>query len=625
MASFETTTKYVRGIESRYKKISNLNADMSVFPIKANQLTQVKTDIAKSKEFGEVFTPLWLVDMMISQTKIKSQEIKTLDLCAGYGQFSIRLMRYFYNKFDKNFDLKVFLKNHYFSELQLISCYKLLWIFGKQINLFIGDATKLHLLPEDAEGIWCYLDQVGKWVCLNKTIQKIFMPNPKQTISEEEFVFLIKKIIDELNKEYKKMEDRYSEVRKNKDARKVYIENIKKFFEKHYPDLKEQLPHFISSDLVKDMCNQIDELEIKNILVMFNWEFLEHLVFDKKNDLSQITFASEVEDFNKILAKLYGVNYITINLKNIAQFKKQFMNKKFDVCLSNPPYNDHLHLKILMALENVVDEFVVVHPSNWLIDRKGSSDLFVNFKGSISEKVKSLKLFNGNPIFKISLHVPCVISHYFTKVTYRNIKINYLGINFESNDIGDITKYGSNWINIVKPFILKMKKECVKDNIWSHELSHQKLSLSPDKEYCQIAAIRGHEDYSINSMVKDDFYTLVMKKSDNNKGIRKAMDKRPGPTYQFDTAQERDNFINYLKTDFARFCLSYLKIGQNVFYGEMALIPWMDFTQHWDDEKLFNHFNIDQKTQNYIREFLPDYYGFRKLNPNKDGSLTNAA
>ena len=45
--------------------------------------------------------------------------------------------------------------------------------------------------------------------------------------------------------------------------------------------------------------------------------------------------------------------------------------------------------------------------------------------------------------------------------------------------------------------------------------------------------------------------------------------------------------------------------------GEMEIIPWMDFTQSWDDEKLFKYFDIDQKTQNYIREFLPDYYGLR--------------
>jgi hypothetical protein len=58
--------------------------------------------------------------------------------------------------------------------------------------------------------------------------------------------------------------------------------------------------------------------------------------------------------------------------------------------------------------------------------------------------------------------------------------------------------------------------------------------------------------------------------------------------------------------------LAILKNGKNAAVGEMDLIPWLDFTQSWDDEKLFAHFNIDQVTQDYIRAFLPDYYGIRK-------------
>lgn len=622
MANFETTTKYVRGIESRYKKISNLNADMSVFPIKANQITQVKTDIAKSKEFGEVFTPLWLVDMMISQTKIKSQEIKTLDLCAGYGQFSIRLMRYFYNKFDKNFDLKVFLKNHYFSELQLISCYKLLWIFGKQINLFIGDATKLHLLPEDAEGIWCYLDQVGKWVCLNKTIQKIFMPKPKQTISEEEFVFLIKKIIDELNKEYKKMEDRYSEIRRNKKARENYIR--RDFLSN--PKVAEHLiqKHLTPDSIVEDMCNQIDELEIKNILVMFNWEFLEHLVFDKEIDPSKITFAGELEIFNKILAKLYGVNYIVINAKDIANLQRRLANNKFDVCLSNPPYNKSLDLKILQGCitNSIAKEYVWVHPSTWLMDQKDAKDLFINVKSLLTDKVTSIRLFNGNPVFEISLHVPCEIIH--INHNSNKIKIDLMGDKFDASSLDEVTKFGSSWQDIVLPFKKIIQKTCnISGNVWSHV----EKSVDNNKFYYQCAGVRGHEDYKPKSMVKDDFYTISPKDTNVNKGIRKPLNYGNDnmPAFGFSSEKERDNFLQYLNTDFVRFCLSLLKNNQNIHRGEMALIPWLDFTQSWDDEKLFKHFNIDQKTQDYIGEFLPDYYGIRKQKPNKDGDLTNAA
>ena len=132
-----------------------------------------------------------------------------------------------------------------------------------------------------------------------------------------------------------------------------------------------------------------------------------------------------------------------------------------------------------------------------------------------------------------------------------------------------------------------------------------------------MAAIVGTRDSgSSERMVRDDFYTIVMKNSEGNRGIRKEFNNTLGisnmPTYEFSTEDEQTNFINYLKTDFARFCLSIYKIQINNYRGELEIVPWMDFTQQWNDEKLFKHFDIDQATQNYIRTFLPDYHKIRK-------------
>ena len=101
-----------------------------------------------------------------------------------------------------------------------------------------------------------------------------------------------------------------------------------------------------------------------------------------------------------------------------------------------------------------------------------------------------------------------------------------------------------------------------------------------------------------------------MKNPEKNKGIRGGNMM----TFEFDTEQERDNFIDYCKTDFARFCLSLYKIYQNNDNGELTLIPWMDFTQQWDDEKLYKFFDVDKETVKYIESFLPDYHSIRKNN-----------
>jgi site-specific DNA-methyltransferase (adenine-specific) len=102
-------------------------------------------------------------------------------------------------------------------------------------------------------------------------------------------------------------------------------------------------------------------------------------------------------------------------------------------------------------------------------------------------------------------------------------------------------------------------------------------------------------------------------KNDGNKGIRNLnVRKDAWLVWEFDTEQECDNYINYLRTDFARFLLSVLKNTQNNHYGEMDLIPWLDFTEEWDDDKLFKKFNVSQELQDYIKDFLPDFHGIRK-------------
>src|SRR5574344_757350 len=95
-------------IEKRFKEVTGLeHVDLTKSVIKKSDFEnqQQKTSKQDSKEYGFVATPLFLVDIMIL---LKFNEItpesKTCDLCAGFGQFTIRLMRMLYNKFSINVD-----------------------------------------------------------------------------------------------------------------------------------------------------------------------------------------------------------------------------------------------------------------------------------------------------------------------------------------------------------------------------------------------------------------------------------------------------------------------------------------------------------------------------------------
>jgi len=366
-------------------------------------------------------------------------------------------------------------------------------------------------------------------------------------------------------------------------------------------------------DIIRKMVEKTS-LDNKKILVLFNIEFLQVLIEEKNIKPENIYYVADNKLEYLCGSKIFKVQSYHLKEHNVASLKQQItgLNMKFDLVFSNPPYNKGIDIKILNEIVDVADEIIAVHPSTWLLDNKGKTKYYQTFKDKIDTHVKSFEMFNGNPIFNIGLYVPIVITHYDTNY-HGDACIQYFDNYFAESNINNVTKFGDKWTLMVKDFNDKIAKYIKENNgsVWN-----KNVKAHDDKHfYCQLAVIRGNEvRNNPQRMHQDDFYTMCMK-NDENKGIRQPNLTRPGnpqPTFEFDTEFERDNFLNYLKTDFARFCLCLLKTNNNLAVGEMELIPWLDFTEEWDDEKLFKKFNVSQELQDYIREFLPDYYGIRK-------------
>jgi len=169
----------VEDIEKKFLESTGLNVDLSKYPLENDPNQQVITDKNKSDEHGEVFTPLWLVDDMLDRVDNKSwrdQSLTTEDLCAGYGQFTVRMLRKKYSLLKNKFDLNRFLtETHLFIELQPNSCFHLLYTFGKDIRLLIGDASQKSKLPDEVEnGIWVWSDTCGKWYDRTTKVKALF-------------------------------------------------------------------------------------------------------------------------------------------------------------------------------------------------------------------------------------------------------------------------------------------------------------------------------------------------------------------------------------------------------------------------------------------------------------------
>lgn len=288
----------------------------------------------------------------------------------------------------------------------------------------------------------------------------------------------------------------------------------------------------------------------------------------------------------------------------------QLLIMKFDLVFSNPPYTKNADIKLLNQIIHVADEWIIIHPSLWLLDSKGVYKAYSDFKKQIEQHIVSVEMFNGNYIFDIELNVPIAITHINFK--YKgDVDVLYFSDKFKASCTDDITKYGSKWNSLVKIFYMQMVSYCQKNSsVWNKKIEYSEVDRS--KYHCQFADIRGSKNKKSVSevLVKDDFYTITVRENPNDNIIlRKETFKN---TYEFDTAIERDNFVKYMNTFFARFCLSLLKTNTHIDSGELGLIPWLDFTEEWDDDKLFQKFNVSQDLQDYIYQFLPDFYDIKK-------------
>lgn len=178
------TLKRLEEIENNFKTETGLSIDMSVFPLPESDSQQQKSNKELSAKFGQVFTPLWLVDKMLDKHDDWNSDLTFHDLCSGCGQFSVRILRKKYTVLGEDFDIDYFLKwRHLFSEIQLSSCRRLLKIFGTDIRIACGDVMQLGKIPDSAvTGCWFLCGNY--WIDKTRDVKDLISKN----VSEEEFV-----------------------------------------------------------------------------------------------------------------------------------------------------------------------------------------------------------------------------------------------------------------------------------------------------------------------------------------------------------------------------------------------------------------------------------------------------
>jgi hypothetical protein len=75
----------------------------------------------------------------------------------------------------------------------------------------------------------------------------------------------------------------------------------------------------------------------------------------------------------------------------------------------------------------------------------------------------------------------------------------------------------------------------------------------------------------------------------------------------FSHKNHAENFILFLKTDFARYLVGLRKITQDLPPNRWNWVPYMDVNKQWTDEELFDYFNITSEEQTHIKNKVKEW------------------
>ena len=299
---------------------------------------------------------------------------------------------------------------------------------------------------------------------------------------------------------------------------------------------------------------------------------------------------------------------------------KENNGKKFDIVLMNPPFN--LGIRFFNKVLDIANKVITIQPTKWLLTNKQNK----NLTNKIDKQYCEIETVNGNEYFDAGLFADVSINYVDNKKSHKLIYNNK-----EYNKCEDITQFSTD--PLLEEFNNKLGK--VENSIWDHIKGtvpyYKGYEEHPNENWwiVRLSEIRGNVNRDKNEKQSSDFYTIIsnnnefmknnMGKYKNIKKIPTRKDKYEFGYFAFETEQELNNFIRYIKTDFVRGCLKLSKNHSNQFRGCFKTIPWFDFSDtHFSkspkeiDDWLFKKYNISDEIKKHIEEILPDYYGIRK-------------
>lgn len=301
----------------------------------------------------------------------------------------------------------------------------------------------------------------------------------------------------------------------------------------------------------------------------------------------------------------------------------------FSLVISNPPYQKMdggakasakpiYNLFTLKAIK-LSQKVLFITPSRWFAGGKGL-DSFRKFMME-SNKIRSIKDFpgNGSEIFGNSVNIGGGVSYFLFDKNYNgNCNFNNLDIDLSKYDIiirdtksykliDKISKFKS-IESICKPRSFygvqtndnRLIDDKIDENYITCYVSQQKgFKKFIKKSYLDINKINIHKVATPRALGNPEDGLGNIFYVDNNSIV--------SDSYMFilsENYKESESIISYLKTNFVHYFICLRKIDSSIKPSTFRWVPIVPFDRIWNDEMLFDYFNLNHLQKIQIMKIL---------------------
>ena len=391
---------------------------------------------------------------------------------------------------------------------------------------------------------------------------------------------------------------------------------------------------FTPESIVKQMVSEFSptEFNFNQFHVLFNYEFLEELIFGRNVNRKHIKFFTDNAIKAKYVSAMYDVCSYIIDIDEYLNQGTNMPRTNNLTVLGNPPYNEGSNGKDSKPMynrfiETIIDslkpsKLCMIVPSRWMVGGKGLDSFRRRMMNDT--KISSIKDFVSSKEIFPDVDIAFGVNYFVWDSTHNgpcnfNGKLRYLNEHDvvirddKMLTILEKVKCCSNVfmdasISVSNPYGIRTSEPSVSQggvvcyfnqsigykNVSSTSVKNNRNDITKWKLIVPIAPIAGQTNFNnaISFFNKNNIIILPPNEICSETYI---------VIKSFNTKDECENLISYIKTKFFRFLLLMRVDGQNVSRDCYKFIPDpQNYTHIYSDAELYSQYNLTPEEIEYI-------------------------